>query len=134
MKRFLLVALLVGAICTVLAARSEYTFCVGGPGRGLPFALTHPAHGPELLQFAFEGNSYEGLVFDGVGALGDIAFWGVIAGVPLALPYAVLLLWRRRKAAAAAAAAPLAPLKPRPLFSLFEPDPETTPGSRDDHD
>lgn len=106
MKRFLLLALLAGAICTVLSARSEYPFCMAGPGRGQPFSITHPAHGPEFLEFPFRGNSYDGLVFDGVGATGDIAFWGVIAGLPLTLPYALLMLRRRRKAAALAMTSP----------------------------
>ena len=98
MKKIALAMLLVGTVGTALSARSEYVFCGDGPGRGLPFAITHPAHGPELLEFPFRGDSYDGFVFDGVGATGDIAYWGVIAGLPLTLPYALLLLRQRRKA------------------------------------
>lgn len=92
MKRVLLLLVFSGVVCTALSTLVTYEYCVGGPGRGLPFAVTHPGHGPEALEFVYEGSALEGQVLD-LGALGlDLGVWSVLVG----LPFAFVRMWRRR--------------------------------------
>lgn len=63
-RRSLLLLFLAGFGCTTLSALAKYQYCIGGPGRGLPFAMTHPGHGPERLEITYEGSAIEGGVFD----------------------------------------------------------------------
>lgn len=85
MKRFLLILFLVGLGCTALSALVRYEYCVGGPGRGVSFAMTHPGHGPEPLEFVYEGVAIEGMVLDVGSLLMNVVTWSVFVGAPVAI-------------------------------------------------
>src|SRR5215471_19183727 len=85
MIRALAFALLIGFVATTLSMVVEYQFCMDGPGRGFPAAVTHPAHGKEPMEFAYSGDQIEGMVVD-VGNVGvDLATWSLVVGLPAGL-------------------------------------------------
>jgi hypothetical protein len=85
MKRFLFLFVLAGVACTGLSALVTYQYCIAGSGRGVPFAMSHPGHEPELLEFVYKGSAIEGRVFD-LGSLGlNLAIWSVVVGLPIAV-------------------------------------------------
>ena len=69
----------------MLSALVKYEYCMDGPGRGLPYAMSHPGHGPELLEFAYQGAAAEGIVFDAASASKNVVVWSLFVGLPLAL-------------------------------------------------
>jgi hypothetical protein len=100
MKRRLVLIFVAGIVATALSLLVEYEFCMDGPGRGIPAAVTHPAHGKAVMEYPYSGDEIEGIVFDG-GSLGiDVLVWSIIVGVPIAL------MDRSRQSSKRAVAAP----------------------------
>ncbi|HZM90006.1 MAG TPA: hypothetical protein VFF31_26030 [Blastocatellia bacterium] len=96
MRRLLAFAFVIGFLATALSLLAEYQFCADGPGRGVPAAMTHPAHGEDPMEFPYSGNEIEGMVLD-VRSVGiNLLAWSLVLGLPAGL---IERARRRRRAA-----------------------------------
>ena len=85
MKRLIAICLVATLVTTAFSLLVEYEFCIDGPGRGLPAAVTHPSHGTTPLEFPYSGDAIEGRVLDGKSLGINLAVWAVIVGLSLGL-------------------------------------------------
>ena len=73
-----------GVIITGAIMLVPYEYCTDGPGRGFPFAVLSPLHGPSLGAVRLQPDTNNGQGFDFVSLAGDVVVWaGVAAGVSL---------------------------------------------------
>jgi len=82
--RELIIVLVVGALASLGSMSIEWNYCLAGDARGLPFAITHPGHGPHALQIDLDRQGGHGLVLDIGSVLGDLALFSLVLGLPTA--------------------------------------------------
>jgi hypothetical protein len=85
MKRFLAILALSAICCTAFSMLVKLEYCMDGDGRGFPFAITHPAHGPSKFEFLYKGQAIEGMTFDTLSLGLNLLSWSILIGLPLAI-------------------------------------------------
>src|SRR5437868_8751291 len=75
-----------GIVITAAIMFVPYEYCADGPGRGFPFAVLNPSHGPSFGTVQIQPDEKNGQSFNLVSLMGDLVIWGAAAaGVSLCI-------------------------------------------------
>lgn len=73
-----------GIIITGAVMLVPYEYCMDGSGRGFPFAILSPLHGPSPGAIRLQPDTKNGQGLDFLSLAGDVIIWGAVAaGVSL---------------------------------------------------